>query len=134
MPTTEDLSFIPEENRRGLLKTAMNEINNNHSLYYIFDDDNVIVDYKNDAFYPLLLSLEHKCENLIKNDKHFYKKYGNYYAILTMIEHIVIDGFESFKNNYQELFARRERLDAYDSAFESESDDEYIDSDDDTVG
>jgi hypothetical protein len=108
MPTTEDLSFIHKENLRGLLKIAMKEINNNPSLYYLFDDVNVNVHYTNDAFYPLLLSLEQKCENLIKNDRYFYKKNGNYYVMLIMIEHIVVDGFESFKSNYEQFYAHAE--------------------------
>jgi hypothetical protein len=124
IPYTEDLSFIPQDNIRGYLKTALTEINNNHLLYYLFIDDNVVVDYENDAFDPILHSLEHKCENLIRNDKYFYsKKRSTYDSILAMLEYIIIDGFNVFQANYDNFYGVRRELDCYES--DHESDDSY---------
>jgi hypothetical protein len=125
----EDLSFIPEENIRGLLKIALKEISNHIYLYDLFTDENIIVDYKNDAFDPILLSLEHKCENLIKNDVDFNRTVkSTYNSILAMIECIIIDGFESFKTNYENSFGQpfgtRDSL--YDSDYDYESDDDDV--------
>jgi hypothetical protein len=129
IPYLQDLSFIPQDNIRGYLKTALTEINNNHKLYYLFIDDNVVVDYENDAFDPILHSLEHKCENLIRNDKYFYsKKRSTYDSILAMLEYIIIDGFHVFQANYDifygTCFSRRE-LDGYESDHESDNSDSY---------
>jgi hypothetical protein len=103
----EDLSFIPQENVRGLLKIALKEIRNHLYLYDLFIDENVIVDYKNDAFDPILLSLEHKCENIIKNDVDFNRTVkSTYNSILAMVECIIIDGFETFKANYDNFYGQ----------------------------
>jgi len=127
----EDLSFIPEENIRGLLKIALKEISNHIYLYDLFTDENIIVDYKNDAFDPILLSLEHKCENLIKNDVDFNRTVkSTYNSILAMIECIIIDGFESFKTNYDNSFGQT--FGTRDSLYDSDSD--YESDDDDVIG
>ena len=128
IPYMEDLSFIQKENIRGLLKTALREINNNQSLYYLFNNENVIVYYENDAFDPILHALEYKCENIVKNDKKFYGDFGTYSSILSMLEYIIIDGFECFQINYDHFygssFARAELSNSDDSEYDSDNSDE----------